>query len=530
MEARERKLDIGLMAIEPLPGRDWLIQTQRILSAAGMRCAGRGQWLFAWSDQSQCGAFTYADACVVRRLWLAPKRWALGVHSKRIYFDSAGNLTNTPVPSILHSMSDPYYQLPGAALCSKNQWDLMQVLMQYFRHGTTPVRLKLLDDDLGKSRIVEIGQDVFSYPPDELNALYRKHGFFRVPDDFVISLCPLESVSSSVTDKFSRALKEAAERRRVALRLHSILHRDIWNRLDALGPSKANVTKGNCILFILPSSKQEPEGATVRLFDILESKEVPFRRAYADDPLRFSIPDQLPSLLMAAGGHPHSSPTKFRGRPLWTIGVDLSHSHDKAISILALTLVSPDGELLGAWTKAQKRDETVDMKSIDMLLRDCRKRLAEYAANAQVVVLRDGRIFENEDANLYGQVLECDVSLIEFRKRGNPQIINLSEPANLVSQMLAGQVPQETTIFMATAPPNDSRYLWPVSKVTWRKDWNKLGLSHLEIARVIAASAAAPGLGLHPKHLPAAIYWADGIAGSSSKDLRFIGIRVCRKM
>ena len=79
-------------------------------------------------------------------------------------------------------------------------------------------------------------------------------------------------------------------------------------------------------------------------------------------------------------------------------------------------------------------------------------------------------------------------------------------------------------MFLVTAPPRNERALQAVAKVTWRSGWNGLQLEPSQIASVLTASATAPGLGLHSRHLPAAIYWADGIAGANDHDLRFRGV------
>jgi len=236
----------------------------------------------------------------------------------------------------------------------------------------------------------------------------------------------------------------------------------------------------------------------------------------------------LPSILIAAGGRPHRSPTSASGRPIWTVGVDLSHQTESPVSILALTLVDPDGGLVDAWTIKQQRDETVRIESITVLLANCRKRLASCDGAPNVMVLRDGRMFENEDGNLYSEVLKTHVSLFEYRKRGNPQIAWNGVGHSLIRKPLAALVPGASTMFLVTAPSRDERTLPAVDKVTWRPEWNGLKLKPSEIANILATSAAAPGLGLHPRHLPAAIYWADGIAGANEEDLRFVGVPVNR--
>jgi hypothetical protein len=137
-------------------------------------------------------------------------------------------------------------------------------------------------------------------------------------------------------------------------------------------------------------------------------------------------------------------------------------------------------------------------------------------------------MFENEDSNLYGGILESDVSLFEYRKRGNPQIAWFDRSHSQIREPLAALVPGASTMFVITAPPRDERTLPSVAKVTWRSKWNGLELKPSEIANILTASSAAPGLGLHPRHLPAPIYWADGIAGANEEDLRFVGVPVNR--
>ena len=79
-------------------------------------------------------------------------------------------------------------------------------------------------------------------------------------------------------------------------------------------------------------------------------------------------------------------------------------------------------------------------------------------------------------------------------------------------------------MFISTTPPSRENALANIFKVTWHPKRNRLNLESSEIAEILISSSAAPGLGLHPHHLPAAIYWADGIAGASDVDLRFRGI------
>ena len=515
-----------LMALEPLPRGDWLLHAHEALSATGMCMERRRAELLVWREKRRFGSISYTDAWVVGRIWLAPRRGALGVTSRRLYFlDNVDDIDRRPEQIIVSGVRP---QSPPASEQLESQRALIQTLKEGLRIPTMPVTLQQVDGDLGMAREVRIGAKTSISPPSKLNTLYREHGFDWSPSDFTVSICSLESVPEEMAGEFARRLEQAGKQRNLALKGRTESISVITNRLRDLTKADKEAAGGHCLLFVLPSKNQLPQVETMSLFDSLRENRIPFRRAYADDPLEYSIPDQLPSILIAAGGRPHRSPTSASGRPIWTVGVDLSHQTESPVSILALTLVDPDGGLVDAWTIKQQRDETVRIESITVLLANCRKRLASCDGAPNVMVLRDGRMFENEDGNLYSEVLKTHVSLFEYRKRGNPQIAWNGVGHSLIRKPLAALVPGASTMFLVTAPSRDERTLPAVDKVTWRPEWNGLKLKPSEIANILATSAAAPGLGLHPRHLPAAIYWADGIAGANEEDLRFVGVPVNR--
>jgi hypothetical protein len=188
-----------------------------------------------------------------------------------------------------------------------------------------------------------------------------------------------------------------------------------------------------------------------------------------------------------------------------------------------MTLVDPDGALAGAWFLHQQRDETARIDSLTRLLEQCRDRLNELAGGARVLVLRDGRMFENERAEVYAPYFEGGLTFIEFRKRHNPQMLMTDPLPHAPEQANAAVVPGTFTMLLTTLAPRDANKLPAVAKVLTRPEANGLGLELGQIAELLARSAAAPSLGTWPHHLPAAIYWADGIAGKSDTDLRFWG-------
>jgi len=516
---------LALMAIEPLPRGDWLAQTESVLIAANYSVKKRRTALLVWREQKRFANLIFSNASIVRRIWLAPRRWALGVVSKRLYFKKLGSeIDRRPEHILLKESRLPEH--PTASKVVEQQWRLIQILQKGLRPHTTPVMLQPLGLDLKKARVVKIGTKSFYSPPESLNTLYCKYGIDQTPNQFTVSVCPLESVSDHVANKFSVRLRHVAEQRNTALKVQITSAVSIIQRLKEIRSSGNAPRDGSCVLFILPSKKQNLHNETQVLFEKLRDVHVPFRRAYADDPIQYSIPDQFPSLVIASGGHPHKSPTKVADKLIWTIGIDLSHRPERSFSVIVLTLVNPEGRLVGAWIKTQPRDETARVKSLKTLLVHCRQELSTCEPKAKVVVLRDGRMFENENGDLYGEMLETDVSLLEFRKYGNPQIFRLDDRQALPSEPIAAVLSGTSTMFMTTAPPKNENLLASVAKVTWDREWNGLGLEASEIGSILAASAASPGLGLHSRNLPAAIYWADGIAGTCSEDLRFIGVPV----
>ena len=286
--------------------------------------------------------------------------------------------------------------------------------------------------------------------------------------------------------------------------------------------TKTRPATGRCVLFVLPREEALISRETAQIFKLAESVGAPFRRAYTTDPLNFSIPDQFPSLLMAAGGTPHRATTNDRLNNIWTLGVDLSHRVEARESVLAVTLVDPTGRLEGAWKTSQSLDETVNEEKLVSLLERCQAKLVEISFADQILVLRDGRLFENERHETYSEVLNCKVTLLEIRKRHNPLVMD--DKLLPIKTSWAGLIAGTNTMFVSTTPPSRENALSNIIKVTWHPKRNQLNLEPTEIAEILISSSAAPGLGLRPHRLPAAIYWADGIAGASDVDLRFRGI------
>lgn len=519
-------MHLSLIALEPLPRGDWLKRCLGTLRGAGLSAVTRGHHVVGWGTVKSAGRVAYADGCRVERLWLGPRRWAAGVIAQRIYFRDDGVSIDDRQEHLIVGRNRPGLALADAQIAW--HWDLLEVLRKGFaeEHGR-PVALDWVDRDLSKRRLVYVGTVARDFG-SSLNDVYRKLGFDAVPSGSTVTVCPVDGVPGAAARDFARRLEDCARHRHAHVSVLTSTIRKIEQRLLEIAESGESVRAGHCVLFLLPAKGCAASGEVLGLFGALESAGVPFRRAYADDPFEYSIPDQLPSLLIAANGRPHRSPTSKGGRPVWTIGVDLGHPAGRLHSVLVVTLVDPEGSLVGAWAKCQARDETARSGTLQVLLERCGALLYSRESSPQIVVLRDGRVFENEVFGLYCRCLKGTVSLFECRKRDSPQVVALCPQPKPIREPLAAIVPGTTTMFVATAPPRDQHSLLGLMKVSWRPQWNGLGMKPGETAQILAASACAPGLGSYPRRLPAAIYWADGIAGASDSDLRFRGIPVVR--
>jgi hypothetical protein len=157
------------------------------------------------------------------------------------------------------------------------------------------------------------------------------------------------------------------------------------------------------------------------------------------------------------------------------------------------------------------------------LLLACREGLSRLEVNAEVLVVRDGRLFENEDANLYQSVLGARTTLVELRKNGNPLIVNGHDVEGPPLAPAVVAVENCNTLFLAARSPVSPMQLPTTAKLHWDEKFNGLGLSKVELGDLVLASTGAPTLGNRPSLLPSPIYWADGIAGASDDDLRFRG-------
>ncbi|MBM4001541.1 MAG: hypothetical protein FJ297_18745 [Planctomycetes bacterium] len=514
-----------LMALEPMPRGPWLGPVESCLRKAECETRTESGRLTAWRDvRSHCRVL-YADGWQFAPIRLSCRRTALAITRKRLYF-SGSSIDHRREHEIVAGCRPP--DRPAHEQI-REQWSILTVLSDNLPLGPRFVPVDL-DATLGESRYIHIGGRRLPFSGATLNNSYRQYGFHDVPKDWKLLVCGLDGVEASVVERFRDGLQGVVGGRGAHAKIVLTDRGTIQHRLDELeSRGEVSSTQGRCLLFVLPSSTELPSADSLELLARLDRARVPFRRAYATDPINFSIPDQLPSLLLACGGRPHIVCTEAKCGPIWTVAIDLGHAPGRETSTVVATVVGPEGILTHACRAVQRRDETVSQPVLIKLLRSCAEVLGVSPSkdNVNVLVMRDGRLFENEHAAWYRTEFGPRVTLMEYRKRWNPQVIlEHGESPGLPGAPFSARLPGAATMFLCTTSPRTNRELPNMVKVTWKEEWNGLELDGTEIARLLTASSAAPGLGQRPHHLPAALYWADGIAGATNDDLRFRGNRV----
>lgn len=506
-----------LAAIEPIPARDWLADIARAAARAAIAVEVEQQMLRIPGRRHEFGLITYSDDVALSRVWLDNGRAALAALGHRRYFDGVtGTRDYRPEREIVGERRPGG---PSAAEQVTNRIQLLQRLARQIDGETGLVDVDSLDVQVAMIRIGEREIPVTR----SLNDTYKAHGFEAVPPGWTISVCPVDGVSDRFATVVSERLRRAATQRNSEVRTRIVSASVIADRLSEFVGSREAIV-GRTVLFLLPAKATAPTHGTRLLLAAMDAAGVRYRRSYADDDLDYSIPDQLPSLLLASGGVPHGVATATGLTGIWTIGIDLNHRRESQTSTLAVTLIDPGGGLARTWLRHQRRDETVRSETIEPVLNALTRVLLQRGADeSPIMVLRDGRVFERESADVFFRAIGDSVTILEYRKGGNPPAARTTDPPSCMTAPYAVQVRNTNTLFLAPTPPRNANTLPSVAKVTWRLGWNRLGLTPADIASTLAAQTVMPGLGPHRRTLPAPIYWADGIAGADDTDLRFRG-------
>jgi len=526
--------DAGLAALEFHRHRSdrWQDEVTKILRNREMDVDPRGgRWrVVAWPKglKEIDSSLRFRDGYVVNRVKLAPGRSALGVNPRRLYFDGAGEpIVGRPERDIL----EDHPSKPGKA----TDETLFAGTLELLEHIASAKQamfgsfVKLPAPTIGMEECCEVsvGRQKISAKNLNLNKLYRAEGFDFVPEEFGVYIVPFRGLTEEA-EKFKKILAKDLRVRHIEPHVEVLEWDRIERRVNKLDSgARKKVDPAKALLLLLPPKKNK--NIPKQCFDLmagLDRNSVPWLRAYGDDSFDYSVTTQVPSILQAAGGRPHRTWLADESRRLpWSIGIDLSH---KAESTLCVSLVDPYGLRQGAWCSPHSRNEEIEDQRLRRLLQLATQVVREHDDEPEILMVRDGRLFEKENCRAYRESLGIPVSLVEWRKYGNPQLfLWASSGPQLPDQAVWAPVPNSCCGFLVPSPKRARRT--GVFKVWWDKHWDGLRLGGTGIAECLVALTFTPGLGASPglggsrRNSPAPIYWADGIAGASDSDLRFRG-------
>lgn len=509
---------------------EWHEHVADYLRRQGYNCIPTGSSLKVWLDLSvkQKAWIRYVEGWIISSHYIGSGRRALAILNRRFYFDSSYEIDERQEHLILEgqkrpSMSKSWVVAETYRLCS--------VLENVAEVSTgTMVELEEMQPRLSTGVDSYIGEFRLPHGMRQSEA-YSAHGFDQVPTGLEVVVISSEVHRGDAQNRFRQKLTEVALSFHLNLKVHLTSTRKIHDRINQIASDNSSFDKRLVLLFLMACKQQDMHPEEMDLLRKLDELGIAYRRAYLDDDHKWSIRDQLGSLIQAAGGLPHRVKVFDLHLP-WSVGIDLSHPLDSVNSNLCVTLVNPSGQLIQAWTRTQYRNEEVDNAVMSMMLKQASELLKTLeSASTSVLVIRDGKIMHKEDHNVYLEAFQGSVTLLEVLKRKNPLIINnqslrsIDEPAYFIPT--AARTGEHSGYIITHTETRDGGFPTTV-KLRWRDEWDRMRLGTAFLPKIYYALTLTPGLGMHRRYLPAPLYWADGIAAASDKDLRFRGQPVIR--
>ena len=510
-------------------GRDWLETVARALGQRRREVVLEESRLRVWSSDrigQLSSSVSYVDGCQIRSIWVGGHRRAIGLLPIRLYLDSAGTPIQERESVILGNAGRPRAEVHDSI-----QW--MRALMSTLSESCPElidrqIRLESVSEELEASASISANGESFEIGT-KLRSILGEVGYDKVPKGMSVVIVSEPSVSSATAVNFVDRVKASCDQHKLAAKVCVVSAEKLRKRLDDLRAGSSVRSTSSPVWFLLRSKSKSPSSEIIHLMEQLDRFDLRWRRAYADDDFQWSIGDQLGSIVQAAGGRNYSIKLAS-GRLPWSIGLDISHGRGtRPHSTVCAALVDPTGSLVHAWKRKQSRNEAISAVAVRKLLLAATDYARAESKYAEVLVLRDGRLFDSENAGFYRDRLGSRVSLVEVRKRQNP--LFLCEKDNVCPKSASyGAIPstfEGTNVgLLITSPCGNERGFDTPLKIHWRDQWDGLGIGPKDLPAMLVALTAAPGLGLHPRTLPAPIYWADGLAAASDKNLKFRGQEV----
>ena len=219
----------------------------------------------------------------------------------------------------------------------------------------------------------------------------------------------------------------------------------------------------------------------LKLLESLDANNARFRTfSLANQDMKWSAYDQAASLVYTSGGVPYKLdlPWPVALKNTYSIGVDLGHPMGAEKSILAISLIDPQGVHIKSWRCEQARSENADLVALQITLANA-KALAEKLSQKEeckFFVVRDGRRNKSERVGHYREVLGQAMTFVDLSKRSSCHLFAHSARPKSAGAGTVLFVGKKNTPFILPITPSFHQQMINPQKVIMRNEWDGLGL------------------------------------------------------
>ncbi len=308
----------------------WHGVVSRGFARLGCSTCRSGQAIDAWPRRPEqrwtLGSGVHAvDGWGLGNLWLGAQGRALAVRPRTIYLRPDGSRCTRPEHEIVGGRKPPWsLQQRRQALVSL--LDRLQVICRPHLQG--PVRLDAADPNSQNAIRLLGSRDAF---PADTNprVVHKQGGFLSARDGLEVVICGDADVKREPIDDYSERARGAFERRGVdGTVMRVIALNELETRLAELDQRGTPKRRDVPVLFMLARKGEPPSNRMICVMDRMDRHSLPWRRAYTTDNRKWSVPDQIGSLLQAAGGTSHAVTLAGGECMPWSIGIDVSKRDD----------------------------------------------------------------------------------------------------------------------------------------------------------------------------------------------------------
>jgi hypothetical protein len=503
--------------------RDWEKRLADVISRHGYMVIHGGKVWPSGERRRLSSDLEYSDGFQVSVVRLGPRFHSLAIIPHLYFFENGKDvpsakpsweLLNEPSSLVLH---------PLARRIEKVHKLHSHLVEAGCGVHPDPIDLQEAHSDLLDNAYLVAGtQNIDHHISEPLGRILQRDGLQRIPANFEVVLTAPSGDDARVA-LYARHLASAF------VRVHARCEVTVasWDEFTRMIESPTKDTTPHAasrvLLVGVHGKKGEPLiPAEVSALKHLDENGTPYRMFSLENrAMIWAAFDQVSILAEAAGGRAYSVQLPFdhAHSPLVFVGLDLGHPLGSRVTWAVATIVDNSGHLVGYWRKHQERDETLREKTLTAALNWVYLVLRKmYRGQCRVMVLRDGRLFENENPNLYTQFFGEHHALVE--------VIKHPVPLMLVGKACAAAgtmcVPKGSgfSFVLTSRSKNHSEINLPL-KI--RVVHDGLGMGQYRVGQIIAGLSFAPTLGLSPTRLPAPIYWANGFASISETNHQFSG-------